>query len=73
MSNVKNYSEQGGEKWVVGGELQIATGGKLIFEGVEFKPAQTQADSTASTVEGAVADLNSLITKLKAAGIMASE
>ena len=33
MSNVKNYHEQGGEKWVVGGQLDIATGGKLTFQG----------------------------------------
>jgi len=73
MSNVKNYSEQGGEKWVVGGELQIASGGKLAFQGAELKPAAVQADSTASTVAGVVADLNSLLAKLKAAGLMASE
>lgn len=32
--------------------------------------AATQADSTATTTEGVVADLNSLLAKLKAAGIM---
>lgn len=73
MSNVKNYSEQGGEKWVVGGEIEIAAGGKLTFQGTELKPAAVQADSVASTVAGAVADLNALIAKLKAAGLMASE
>jgi hypothetical protein len=73
MSNVKNYSEQGGEKWIVGGELQIAAGGKLTFQGAELKPAAVQVDSTASTVAGVVADLNSLLAKLKAAGLMASE
>lgn len=73
MSNVKNYSEQGGEKWVVGGEIEIAAGGKLTFQGTELKPAAVQADSVASTVAGAVADLNALIAKLKAAGLMAAE
>ncbi|MHC1731977.1 MAG: Head fiber protein [Bacteroidales bacterium] len=73
MSNVKNYSEPGGEKWVVGGEIEIAAGGKLTFQGAELKPATVQADSVASTVAGAVADLNALIAKLKAAGLMASE
>jgi hypothetical protein len=33
MSNVKNYHEQGGMKWVVEGELEIAVGGKLTFQG----------------------------------------
>ena len=39
MSNVKNYSEQGGEHWVVEGELEIVAGGKLTFEGKELKAA----------------------------------
>ena len=39
MSNVKNYSEQGGEHWVVEGELEIGAGGKLTFEGKELKAA----------------------------------
>lgn len=73
MSNVKNYTEQGGEKTVIGGELAIAASGKLTFAGTELKPAETQADSTASTIAGLVADFNALLTKLKAAGLMASE
>lgn len=72
MSNVKNFTEQGGEKSTIGGTLDIATGGKLTFNGVELKPAAFQANSVASTVAGAVADLNALIAKLIAAGLMAS-
>jgi hypothetical protein len=73
MSNVKNYTEQGGEKTVIGGELDIVTGGKLSFSGSEMKPATLQADSVASTVAGVVVDLNALIAKLKGAGLMLSE
>ena len=73
MSNVKNYIEQGGERTVIEGELVIAEGGKLLFNGEELKPAAFQDASTASTVAGAVVDLNALITKLKVAGLMASE
>lgn len=73
MSNVKNYTEQGGEKTVIGGELAIASGGKLTFDGKELKPAVTQSDSTASTIEGLVTDFNALLAKLKAAGLMAAE
>ncbi len=36
-------------------------------------PAAKQAASTATTVEGIVTDFNALLTKLKEAGIMASE
>jgi ATP-dependent protease HslVU (ClpYQ) peptidase subunit len=73
MSNVKNYTEQGGEKTVIGGEMEIAAGGKLTFDGTELKPAAVQADSIATTIAGTVADFNALLAKLKAAGLMASE
>ena len=71
--NTKNHREQGGERTVIEGELVIAEGGKLLFNGEELKPADFQHASTASTVAGAVADLNALIAKLKSAGLMASE
>jgi hypothetical protein len=73
MSNVKNYTEQGGEKTVIGGELLVTSEGKLTFDGVEVKPSVLQADSTAADVPALVADFNALLAKLKAAGLMASE
>ena len=73
MSNVKNYNEQDGYKTVIGGELAIASGGKLTFDGNELRPAVTQADSTASTVAGMKDDFNALLAKLKATGLMAAE
>ena len=33
MSNVKNYTEQGGEKTVISGELDITSGGEFKIEG----------------------------------------
>jgi len=73
VSNVKNYIEQGGQRTVIGGELAIASGGKLTFVGKDLKPTETQADSTASTIAGLVADFNALLAKLKAAGLMTTE
>ena len=70
MSNIKNYQEQGGEKWTVGGELAITTGGKLTFQEEELKPAKGQADSDASSVASLKADFNDLLAKLFAAGLM---
>ena len=70
MSNVKNFTEQGGEKTVIGGTLEINAEGKLTFAGVELKPAQAQADSSASTIAGLVTDFNALLAKLKTAGMM---
>ena len=83
--NAKNYTEQGGNKTVIGGILEIKEGAEVIglpyptlpdattsVKGV-VKQAATQADSTATTVEGLVTDFNSLLEKLKTAGIIASE
>ena len=73
MSNVKNYTEQGGDKTVIGGTLEITVGGKLAFDGAEFKPTETQVDSTATTIADLKSDFNILLAKLKAAGIMTAE
>jgi len=73
MSNVKNYTEQGGEKTVIGGTLEILEGGQVIGLPSSFTPAAFQTDSTASTIAGLVLDFNALLAKLKAAGLMASE
>ena len=67
MSSVKNYTEQGGERTVIGGTLEIMAGGQMV--GL-FTPATFQADSTATTIAGLVTDFNSLLAKLKAAGLM---
>jgi len=71
MSNVKNYTTQGGNQSVIGGMLDIVSGGKLTFSGTELKPAAFQANSEATTIAGLVADFNALLAKLIAAGQMA--
>ncbi|AHM57244.1 hypothetical protein EAL2_c19630 [Peptoclostridium acidaminophilum DSM 3953] len=73
MSNVKNYTEQGGEKTVIGGVLEIAEGGQIVGLPSDFTPAAFQADSSASTIAGLVVDFNALLAKLKVAGLMVSE
>ena len=72
MSNVKNYTETGGSRTVIGGELDITTEGNLTFDGMPVSPADLQADSTAIDVAGLVTDFNTLLAKLKAAGLMKS-
>lgn len=68
----KNYTEQGGEKTVIGGTLEILEGAQV--KGLLFgTPAENQAASTASDVAALAADFNSLLAKLKAAGLMAAD
>ena len=72
MSNVKNYHEQGGDKWVVKGDLEFADGGRLIFNGQQLKPAEGLVDlDSGDTVTATV--YNQLLEKLYAAGIMIAD
>ena len=71
MSNIKNYTEQGGGRWVVNGALEIAGEGQLILGGKAIAPAANQADSAASTIAELKTDFNALLAKLQAAGLMA--
>ena len=71
--NTKNYTEQGGEKTVIGGTLEIKEGASVTGLPSDFTPAANQADSTASDVAGLLADFNALLAKLKTAGIMAAD
>ena len=67
--NAKNYTEQGGEKTVIGGEFVIEEGAKVTGLPV----LDNQPASTAETVEALVTDFNALLSKLKAAGIMTAD
>lgn len=83
--NPKNYTEQGGEKTVIGGTLEIKEGATVtglpsytLPEATEsaiggVKMAANQADSTATTIALLKDDVNGLLAKLKAAGLMAAD
>ncbi len=64
--NAKNYTEQGGEKTVIGGILEIKEGASVTG----LPSAINQAISTATTVAGVKDDFNALLLKLKDAGLM---
>ena len=70
--NAKNYMEQGGDKWVIGGALEIKEGATVTgLPSAEVPKAANQADSVAEDVAALVTDFNGLLAKLKAAGLMA--
>lgn len=70
----KNYMEQGGDKWVIGGTLEIKEGATVTgLPGGSNPQAAAQSDSTATDAAGLVTDFNSLLGKLRAAGLMAVE
>lgn len=67
--NAKNYTEQGGEVTHIGGQLILEEGASITG----LPAAENQAASTATTVAAIVTDFNGLLTKLKAAGLMAAD
>lgn len=71
--NTKNYTEQGGEKTVIGGTLEIKEGASVTGLPSAFTPAANQAASTAVDVAGLLTDFNALLAKLKTAGLMSED
>jgi hypothetical protein len=67
--NTKNYMEQGGEKWVIGGTLEVLPGATITGLPV----TENQTGSIASDAASLVTDFNALLAKLKAAGLMAAD
>ena len=66
--NTKNYQETC-DKLVIGGTLELKDGATLNG----FPKAESQADSTATTIADLKTDFNSLLEKLKTAGFMESD
>lgn len=64
--NTKNYMEQGGDKWVIGGELEFSREASGILPNM----ATPASDANAAAVRTA---LISLITAMKDKGLMAAD
>ena len=71
--NTKNYTEPGGEKTVIGGELEFKEGARVIGLPSSITPAAFQPDSEATNVATLRGEFNTLLASLKAAGLMESE
>ena len=71
--NTKNYTEQAGDKTVIGGTLEIKEGATVTGLPSSFTPAENQAPSTAEDITSLVADFNALLSKLQTAGLMEAD
>ena len=71
--NAKKYAEQGGDVTHIGGKLIFEDGSAVEGLPSSFTPAENQAASEATTVEALKEDFNSLLAKLKAAGLMTAD
>ena len=72
--NTNNYTEQGGDKTVIGGVLEVKDGGLIkIKEGALITGlpiASNQVNSTATTISALKDNFNDLLAKFKDAGFM---
>lgn len=70
---MKNYREQGGGRWVVNGILEVTEEGVLLLNNRPLIRAEDQPKSKATTIAELKDDFNSLVEKLKYAGLMEME
>ena len=68
MYNTLNYTEQGGAKTVIGGEIDVT--GTLKLDGDEVTTVPTFSLSTATTVSGIKTDFNLLLNAMSSAGLI---
>lgn len=71
--NTKNYTEQGGDKTVIAGTLEIKEGATVTGLPSSFTPTENQAPSVAEDITSLVADFNALLLKLQTAGLMEAD
>lgn len=71
--SANNYTEQGGDKTVIGGTLEIKEGATVTGLPSSFTPAENQAASTAEDISSLVADFNALLLRQKTAGLMEAD
>lgn len=71
--NAKNYREQGGETWIIGGELKI-DGGKITPQANAITDATVASGETVTKVEydAVVTKLNAVLAALRGVGIVKS-
>ena len=68
MYNTPNYTEQGGAKTVIGGEIDVT--GTLKLDGDEVSVIPAFSLSTATTVSGIKTDFNLLLNAMPSAGLI---
>ena len=68
MYNTPNYTEQGGAKTVIGGEIDVTD--TLKLGGDEVTTVPTFSLSTATTVSDIKADFNLLLNAMSSAGLI---
>ena len=73
----RNYTAHGGKETGIGGKLTFLPGAEVegleaLLPSAQLPQLPAQADSVAATIAALKDDFNALLSKLRAAGLMAS-
>jgi hypothetical protein len=71
MRVTKNYGEQNGDRWTVGGELNIKAGAKILADGTQAAAIADHPDPATATTEDVATKQNQILAALRGAGIIA--
>lgn len=72
MANVLNYTEQGGAKTVVGGELAIGSSGSITADGTQAAAIADVDTAGSATAAANATAINSILAALRGVGIIPS-
>jgi hypothetical protein len=72
MRITKNYGENGGDRWSVGGDLNILPGGKVLAGGAQAAAIADHVDPATATSTEIATKQNEILAALRGAGIVAS-
>lgn len=71
MYTTKNYSDQGGDRYVVGGEMNVLPDGKITADGVQSAAILDHADPATATTTEIATKQNQILAALRGVGIIA--
>jgi hypothetical protein len=72
LNVTKNYKELGGAKTVIGGELNVVTGGQITANGVQAAAIADHVDPATATSTAIATKQNAILAALRGAGIIAT-
>lgn len=67
-----NYMQQGGEVWVIGGELKLASGATITANGTQASAISDVTTGTGATAGANATAINAIIAALEGVGILAT-
>lgn len=70
MRTAQNYNENGGDVTVIGGELNVAAGGKITAAGTQAAAIADHANPATATAADIATKQNAVLAALRGVGII---